>query len=40
VWVHVPDDADATRAVRCLADQQVLHYRHHRHHTQADPHIR
>ena len=25
LWVHVPDDADAKRAVRALADHQVLH---------------
>ena len=29
--VHVPDDddADADRAVRCLADHRVLHFRHY-----------
>ena len=40
VWVHVPDDADADRAVRCLADHQVLHFRHYGHDTQQDLHIR
>jgi hypothetical protein len=27
LWVHVPDDADANRAIRGLADHQVLHIR-------------
>jgi len=40
LWVHVPDDADADRAVRCLADHQVLHFRHYGHDTQQDLHIR
>jgi hypothetical protein len=40
LWVHVPDDADADRAVRCLADHQVLHFRHYGHDTQHDLHIR
>ena len=40
VWVHVPDDADADRAVRCLADHQVLHFRHYGHDRQQDLHIR
>jgi hypothetical protein len=42
LWVHVPDDADADadRAVRCLADHQVLHFRHYGHGTQHDLHIR
>src|SRR5919198_3068763 len=36
LWVHVPDDADADRAVRGLADHQVLHFRHYGHHSQQD----
>ena len=40
LWVHVPDDADADRAVRCLADHQVLHFRHYGHSSQDDLHIR
>jgi hypothetical protein len=40
LWVHVPDDADAKRAVRVLADHQVLHIRHYGHDRQDDLHIR
>jgi hypothetical protein len=40
LWVHVPDDADAKRAVRGLADHQVLHIRHYGHNSQQDLHIR
>jgi len=40
LWVHVPDDADADRAVRCLADHQVLHFRHYGHNSQQDLHLR
>jgi hypothetical protein len=40
LWVHVPDDADAKRAVRCLADHQVLHIRYYAHGRQDDLHIR
>jgi hypothetical protein len=40
LWVHVPDDADADRAVRGLADHQVLHFRYYGHHSQQDLHIR
>jgi hypothetical protein len=40
LWVHVPDDADADRAVRCLADHQVLYIRHYGHGSQHDIHIR
>jgi hypothetical protein len=40
LWVHVPDDADADRAVRRLADYQVLHFRHYGHNSQQDLHIR
>ena len=39
LWVHVPDDADAKRAVRALADHQVLHFRHYGHGRQQDIHI-
>ena len=40
LWVHVPDKADADRAVRCLADHPVLHFRHYGHGRQDDLHIR
>jgi hypothetical protein len=40
LWVHVPDEADADRAVRCLVDHQVLHFRHYGHGRQDDLHIR
>jgi hypothetical protein len=40
LWVHVPDEADAKRAVRGLADHQVLHFRHYGHDSQQDIHIR
>ena len=40
LWVRVPDDADAKRAVRCLADHQVLHIRHYGHGRQDDIHVR
>jgi hypothetical protein len=40
LWVHVPDDDDADRAVRGLADHQVLHFRHYGHDSQQDLHIR
>ena len=40
LWVHVPDDADANRAVRALADHQVLHFRHYGHGSQQDLHLR
>jgi hypothetical protein len=39
LWVHVPDDADAKRAVRALADHQVLHFRHYGHDRQDDFHM-
>ena len=39
---HVPDNDDADRAVRGLADHQVLHFRHYGHdawpQTPSDPH--
>ena len=40
LWVHVRADADAKRAVRALADHQVLHFRHYGHGSQQDIHIR
>jgi hypothetical protein len=40
LWVHVPDEADAKRAIRGLADHQVLHFRHYGHDRQDDIHIR
>jgi hypothetical protein len=40
LWVHVPDEADADRVVRVLADHQVLHFRHYGHDRQPDLHIR
>jgi hypothetical protein len=40
LWVRVPDEADADRAIRCLADHQVLHFRHYGHDSQQDLHIR
>ena len=39
LWVHAPEEADAKRAVRALADHQVLHIRHYGHGTQEDIHI-
>jgi len=39
LWVHVPDDTDADRAVRVLADHPVLHIRHYGHGSQEDIHI-
>jgi hypothetical protein len=40
LWVYVPDDDDADRAVRGLADHRVLHFRHYGHNSQQDLHIR
>jgi hypothetical protein len=40
LWVHVPDEADAKRAVRGLADHPVLHFRHYGHDRQDDIHVR
>jgi hypothetical protein len=40
LWVRVPEDADAKRAVRLLADHQVLHLRHYGHGSQHGLHIR
>jgi hypothetical protein len=39
LWVHVPEEADAKRAIRALADHQVLHIRHYGHDRQDDLHI-
>jgi hypothetical protein len=39
LWVHVPDEADAERAIRGLVDHQVLHFRHYGHDSQQDLHI-
>jgi hypothetical protein len=40
LWVHVSDEANAKRAIRNLADHQVLHIRHYGHDRQDDLHIR
>ena len=40
LWVHVPDEADAKRAIRGLADHEVLHIRYYGHDRQDDLHIR
>jgi hypothetical protein len=40
LWVHVPEEADAKRAIRDLADHQVLHIRYYGHDRQDDLHIR
>jgi hypothetical protein len=40
LWVHVPEEADAKRAIRGLAEHQVLHFRHYGHDRQDDLHIR
>jgi hypothetical protein len=40
LWVRVPDEDDANRAVRSLADHQVLHFRHYGHGSQQDIHLR
>lgn len=40
LWVHVPDDDDAKRVFRCLADHDYLHIRHYGHGSQRDIHIR
>jgi hypothetical protein len=38
LWVHAPEAADAKRAIRALADHQVLHFRHYGHDSQQDLH--
>ena len=40
LWVHVPDEADAKKAIRALADHEVLHIRYYGHDRQDDLHIR
>jgi hypothetical protein len=40
LWVHVPEEADAKRAIQDLADYQVLHFRYYGHDRQDDLHIR
>jgi hypothetical protein len=40
LWIHVPDNEDADRASRCLADHQVLHFRHYRPRQPERSHIR
>jgi hypothetical protein len=40
LWIHVPDEADAKRAIRGLADHPVLRFRHYGHDSQQDLHIR
>jgi hypothetical protein len=40
LWIHVPDDADAKRAVRFLADHPVIHLRHYGQDRQEDLHLR
>jgi hypothetical protein len=39
LWIHFPDDIDAKRAVRCLADHPVLHLRHYGQDRQDNLHI-
>jgi hypothetical protein len=39
LWVHVPDERDASRAIRGLTDHKVLHVRHYGKDTQEDIHI-
>jgi hypothetical protein len=38
--VHVPEQHDATRAMRCLMDHQVLQYRYYGRDRQDDIHVR
>jgi hypothetical protein len=40
LWIHVPEEADAKRAIRGLADHQVLHIRYYGHDRQDDLHMR
>jgi hypothetical protein len=40
LWVQVPNDADAKRAVRLLADHPVIHLRHYGQNRQEDLHLR
>ena len=39
LWVHVPDEGESKRAIRCLADYDYLHIRHYGD-GQRDIHIR
>ena len=39
LWVHVPDKEDANRALRRLADHNVLYARHYGHDRQTDIHM-
>jgi hypothetical protein len=39
LWVRVPEEAGAKRAVRALADHQVLHIRYYGHGRQDDLHV-
>jgi len=39
LWVDVPEETDAERAIRALADHQVLHIRYYGHDRQDDLHI-
>ena len=40
LWVRVPDRSDANRALRHLAEHEVLHLRYHGHYSQEDIHLR
>ena len=40
LWVRVPDRSDANRALRHLADHEVLHLRYYGHYSQEDIHLR
>ena len=40
LWVHVPEESDAQRVFRCLADRDYLHIRHYGHGGQRDFHMR
>ena len=40
LWVHVPEEGDAQRVLRCLADHDYLHIRHYGHGGQRDFHMR
>jgi len=39
LWVHVSEEHDATRAMRCLLDHRVLHYRYFGRDRQDDIHV-
>jgi hypothetical protein len=40
LWVHAPDDHEASRAMRYLVDHDVLHYRYFGRDRQDDIHVR